>query len=298
MNLFSVKRIAQYAWIMMATLLVLLLPKTLLALELDIAAEVISVTAPGSAERHKIFLSRLKKISNSLSRDEYQMIQGVRRGQTFKALDDAGLDEVIDSVRRGTATGFEPLFECEGRGCGSSVEWANAVFNEPKLYGPESTQFYWVGKASQAETYWLIYGSKRSNKPVHFRIESIVSVAPGLKSRLITAFTESRYLRLAWTEVVANETLLAETLGSWCAQYESGQSSGDGPQQVAVAVSDGRAGMAPSEAIEHTSRLASALLTRLSTDSLKGCQFSAFGLGGLTPIEGLPSERLDLILLP
>ncbi|MCO4831022.1 MAG: hypothetical protein KC524_09015, partial [Gammaproteobacteria bacterium] len=66
-----------------------------IALELDIASEVVEVSQAGPIERHKIFLSRLKKISNSLSRDEYQMVQGVLQGQTYKADDDATLEEVM-----------------------------------------------------------------------------------------------------------------------------------------------------------------------------------------------------------
>lgn len=282
-----------FALLAMTMLMVLLSPKTVLALELDIAADVIDVTSAGPVERHKVFLSRLKKISNNLSRDEYQMVQGVLRGQTYKATDDATLEEVIASLKRGMAQGYDVLFECEGRNCGSSNEWANAVFSEPKLYGPESTQFYWVGKAAHSQTYWLVYGSKRSNKPVHFRIESIVSVAPSLKSRLFAAFSEPGYLRLAWSELLADEGGLAEALGLWCAQ-----SGGAFPRQVALAVSGGDRNLAPSAALDSTGRLARALLTRLSVESLPGCQFSAFGLGGLTPIQGMPGERLDLILLP
>ena len=169
-----------FAMLVMVLLIALLSPKTLLALELDISAAVIDVTEAGPAQQHKIFLSRLKKISNSLSRDEYEMVQGVLRGQTYKTTADTTLEEVMASLKREMAQGYKVLFECEGRDCGSSAEWANAVFSEPKLYGPESTQFYWVGKAAQTQTYWLVYGSKRSNKPVHFRIESIASVAPSL----------------------------------------------------------------------------------------------------------------------
>lgn len=281
-----------FAMLVMVLLIALLSPKTLLALELDISAAVIDVTEAGPAQQHKIFLSRLKKISNSLSRDEYEMVQGVLRGQTYKTTADTTLEEVMASLKREMAQGYKVLFECEGRDCGSSAEWANAVFSEPKLYGPESTQFYWVGKAAQTQTYWLVYGSKRSNKPVHFRIESIASVAPSLKSRLFAALSGPGHLRLAWTEVLADEAVLAEALGLWCEQSGSA-----GSRQVALAVSGGET-LAPSAALESTGRLARALLTRLSLERLPGCQISAFGLGVLAPIQGMPSERLDLVLLP
>ncbi len=269
-----------------------------IALELDIASEVVEVSQAGPVERHKIFLSRLKKISNSLSRDEYQMVQGVLQGQTYKADDDATLEEVMASLDRAVDEGYERLFECVGRGCGSSNEWANAVFGQPKLYGPESTQFYWVGKAVQSQTYWLVYGSKRSNKAVHYRVESVVSAAPSLKSRLFAALSELGYLRLAWSDVVGSEVELAEALDLWCGQQRTGGVAQDKARQIALAVTGGDVNLTPSAGVDATERLASELLTTLAAKPGLGCQMSAFGLGRLSPIEGLPNERLDLILLP
>ena len=269
-----------------------------IALELDIASEVVEVSQAGPVERHKIFLSRLKKISNSLSRDEYQMVQGVLRGQTYKADDDATLEEVMASLDRAVDEGYERLFECVGRGCGSSNEWANAVFGQPKLYGPESTQFYWVGKAVQSQTYWLVYGSKRSNKAVHYRVESVVSAAPSLKSRLFAALSELGYLRLAWSDVVGSEVELAEALDLWCGQQRIGGVAQDKARQIALAVTGSDVNLTPSAGVDATERLASELLTTLAAKPGLGCQMSAFGLGRLSPIEGLPNERLDLILLP
>ena len=269
-----------------------------IALELDIASEVVEVSQAGPVERHKIFLSRLKKISNSLSRDEYQMVQGVLQGQTYKADDDATLEEVMASLDRAVDEGYERLFECVGRGCGSSNEWANAVFGKPKLYGPESTQFYWVGKAVQSQTYWLVYGSKRSNKAVHYRVESVVSAAPSLKSRLFAALSELGYLRLAWSDVVGSEVELAEALDLWCGQQRLGGGAHYKAQQIALAVTGGDVNLTPSAGVDATERLASELLTTLAAKPGLGCKMSAFGLGRLSPIEGLPNERLDLILLP
>jgi hypothetical protein len=166
------------------------------------------------------------------------------------------------------------------------------------LYGPESTQFYWVGKAVQSQTYWLVYGSKRSNKAVHYRVESVVSAAPSLKSRLFAAFSELGYLRLAWSDVVGSEVELAEALDLWCGQQRTGGVAQDKARQIALAVTGGDVNLTPSAGVDATERLASELLTTLAAKPGLGCQMSTFGLGRLSPIEGLPNERLDLILLP
>jgi len=38
--------------------------------------------------------------------------------------------------------GYDVLFSCSGRDCGSSVYWANDIFQNRVLYGPERNQYY------------------------------------------------------------------------------------------------------------------------------------------------------------
>ena len=38
--------------------------------------------------------------------------------------------------------GYDVLFSCTGRDCGSSVYWANDIFQNRVLYGPERNQYY------------------------------------------------------------------------------------------------------------------------------------------------------------
>jgi hypothetical protein len=91
---------------------------------------------------------------------------------------------------------------------------------------------------------------------------------------------------------------LAEALDLWCGQQRLGGGAQDKAQQIALAVTGGDVNLTPSAGVDATERLASELLTTLAAKPGLGCQMSAFGLGRLSPIEGLPSDRLDLILLP
>ncbi|MDG0980661.1 MAG: DUF4892 domain-containing protein [Halieaceae bacterium] len=55
------------------------------------------------------------------------------------------------------------LFECEGRDCGRSVQWANRVFGQRLLYGQDNDQRYWVGKASAQEpSLYVAYSAYRT----------------------------------------------------------------------------------------------------------------------------------------
>ena len=57
----------------------------------------------------------------------------------------------------------ETLFECEGRRCGSSAQWASRVFEERVLYGHEDRQRYGVWRYTDAEGTWtiILYASDR-----------------------------------------------------------------------------------------------------------------------------------------
>lgn len=67
------------------------------------------------------------------------------------------------------------LFECDGRSCGLSNDFANQVFTQSILYGRDSSQKYWVGlEAGKKPTLWVIYGGQRSNKRVYMYAEKLV----------------------------------------------------------------------------------------------------------------------------
>lgn len=55
------------------------------------------------------------------------------------------------------------LFSCDGRACGSGVQWANRVFQQSVLYGRESLQYYRVFSIGESPKYLLlIYAAART----------------------------------------------------------------------------------------------------------------------------------------
>ena len=67
------------------------------------------------------------------------------------------------------------LFECDGRSCGLSNDFANQVFEQSILYGRDSNQHYWLGlqKTVKGAQLWLVYSVQRSNKRVYVYVERI-----------------------------------------------------------------------------------------------------------------------------
>jgi hypothetical protein len=69
--------------------------------------------------------------------------------------------------------GSELLFECEGRQCGSSAQWASRVFEERELYGHDERQRYAAWRYVDGDGTWTIvlYASDRANRRHFLRMD-------------------------------------------------------------------------------------------------------------------------------
>ena len=58
------------------------------------------------------------------------------------------------------------LFECSGRSCGSSAQWADRVFSQRVLFGHDERQHYSVWRLRQGEELWsvVLYAVDRAHR--------------------------------------------------------------------------------------------------------------------------------------
>jgi outer membrane protein OmpA-like peptidoglycan-associated protein len=65
------------------------------------------------------------------------------------------------------------LFECHGRECGSSNQWANRIFDVRKLYGPERHQHYLAAQLNtdKGPLFVALYSIQRGNKRVYTQLD-------------------------------------------------------------------------------------------------------------------------------
>ena len=114
---------------------------------------------------YQIGLSALQKI-----RGNWQFKKRVRRSglvvsQTWQV--DGGYDsqEISEMIAMwiGDKLDSKVLFECKGRSCGSSAQWASRIFERRLLYGRDDTQRYAVYQIFGLTDFWVIvYSSARS----------------------------------------------------------------------------------------------------------------------------------------
>jgi hypothetical protein len=258
-------------------------------------AELVSERVADRAERHRIYLGRLKKIGNTLAPEDQIEVNGERSSQLYRADGGYDIDDVTQALAAELSLGFEQIYQCQGRRCGSSNEWANAVFQEPKLYGPEETQFYWVGRAPHGE-YGLIYASQRSNKPVYVQWDQITATDGAF-------FTESILDRLGTEGVVRLELEAAEqqleVLASVVERFCVLNQNNDLGLAVTAEALGSDAGWAQStdKATQLQGQI-NALVQSRAQGSQFECLRQSAGLGALAPLADAPVKRLDLVVLP
>ena len=71
---------------------------------------------------------------------------------------------------------YSELFSCSGRACGSSNFWANDIFRNRSLYGPERNQFYLAMKTStglETESYIALYIITKGNRKIYAYLEIV-----------------------------------------------------------------------------------------------------------------------------
>lgn len=83
-------------------------------------------------------------------------------------------DEAFEQIKTQVDKQAITLYECAGRTCGLSNDFANQVFGHAILYGRDSDQRYWIGlESEQSNVVWLIYSSSRSSKQIYVYVEKI-----------------------------------------------------------------------------------------------------------------------------
>ncbi len=67
----------------------------------------------------------------------------------------------------------EPLFLCNGRGCGRSAQWADRVFQQRVMYGHDDTQRYgaWRGQFNGELVTLVLYGVDRGSRRHYIHLD-------------------------------------------------------------------------------------------------------------------------------
>lgn len=160
-------------------------------------AEIVDYRDSADVER-RYPRGELRRISGQLRVEREVLAEGRLRALTYRLPDGHRPDEALNAARKTLLDGgAQLLYWCEGRECGSSNLWANALFGNAKLFGPDERQSFILLRlaAPQQNSLLALYGITRGNRRVYLQVEQL-DAGQTLAAQLPTPGTLLRQLRV------------------------------------------------------------------------------------------------------
>lgn len=143
-------------------------------------------TDPPLEQRAREFLvplGAIQKVRGVWAPDDSERVTGERVAYTWRVQEGFRAEEFVLALdaRLEEDAGASAMFTCEARACGSSVQWANRIFQERMLYGRQESQRYraWRIERGGSEYRLLVYGSARTTDRQYLRAELIALTGSG-----------------------------------------------------------------------------------------------------------------------
>lgn len=130
-----------------------------------------------SVHVEKIYpLGSIRRISGRLRYTGQVLLSGEKFNLTMRLARTHEADEGFAAVREHLQNqGAQMLFWCAARDCGASNLWANSIFNNARLYGPDERQSYAVFKDAHSSGLIVMYAITRGNGRPMLHVEQILA---------------------------------------------------------------------------------------------------------------------------
>jgi hypothetical protein len=137
-------------------------------------AKEFSRSSPGETD-YLLGLGALQKVGGRWRHKHREALRGDLTRVTWQVDEGFTAGEAYDWYRQQLSVGAELMFECQGRSCGSSAQWASRVFDERELYGHEERQHYGVWRLQRDGVNWFVvlYASDRANRRHFLRLDTL-----------------------------------------------------------------------------------------------------------------------------
>lgn len=256
---------------------------------------------------YRLALGRLQRVNGRVVAGREERVQGELTRITYEIPSSYSGADVFARLSAQLLSGGEELYRCQGRACGSSNFWANDIFANRVLYGPETDQFY-LASTRPADVdspgiYTSLYVITRGNRTVLAHLD--VLTLPGLDNSQQTPAQESTSATLLGT---LERDGVVEVQGlQFDSQDQLIEESGislvieallANPQLRVYVVAHLRAEGTLETQVERSRRRAALIAARLSEAGIAAERISAQGVGPLAPAcnTGPCTERVELVL--
>ncbi len=134
----------------------------------------LSRSGPEEAD-YLLGLGALQKVGGRWRHKHSEALHAQLERITWQINEGFTAEEGFDRMREQLPADAQLLFECSGRSCGSSAQWANRVFGQRVLYGHDERQHYAVWRLQQDGATWSIvfYAVDRANRRHYLHMDLI-----------------------------------------------------------------------------------------------------------------------------
>lgn len=143
----------------------------------------------------EFIMGRVDSIRRDLRIGDQLDVEATQESVTYQAPEGATVDSVLQHYLE--QIGADVLFRCEARGCGRSNDWANRVFEQAILYGPDRHQRYaaleWQGRLIG------LYVIERGNRRVYAHLQ--IFEPEGRNAMPLNALLVRRLSERGWAPV-------------------------------------------------------------------------------------------------
>ncbi len=236
--------------------------------------------------------AKVKRVDGAWQAETERTVQGKLTSLTYKISERYRVDDVLKFFEAQlTELGTEELYRCKGLSCGNSNKWANIVFNEKRLYGPQTNQRYLVSQyAGGTLSFYLI---KRGNKRVYARVDyvkpdtSSASTAPAANKDWALELENSGQLTLGEADSLLATTDSINQLNSlaeWLSQNN----------QSVYLVVHRYGNLSVAELMEAATKQANNFSSKLQAMGVDEEQINIFAVGPLAPGETGGLNRMTI----
>ncbi|MEQ8486875.1 MAG: DUF4892 domain-containing protein [Pseudomonadales bacterium] len=124
---------------------------------------VVTYQREDQVQPRNVVLGKVDSIRRDVRIEDQIRVDASVEAVTYQMPDGVSVDAVVEHYAR--ELGTDVLYQCAGRGCGRSNDWANQVFGQALLYGPDRHQRYvareWQGRLVS------LYAIERGNQRVY-----------------------------------------------------------------------------------------------------------------------------------
>ncbi|GAA6133698.1 hypothetical protein NBRC116188_04870 [Oceaniserpentilla sp. 4NH20-0058] len=245
---------------------------------------------------HWLILGAIQRISGSLKPEAETRLQANVTQWLWKLPEGHNSQEGFNTLKAQLSKQTTTLFECKGRECGLSNDFANQVFKQSILYGRDSDQYYWAGLSDgRKPSVWVIYTSQRSAKRVYGYVQKIelnkgeVDKLDGfVQQGLAQTLFDQGYIVLS---KLGDETLLRDAQIQWLKSLLK-----ENPNERFALVVHRYGGMENQALIERTQLQADGLLDQVAKAGGFIKNLYAHGGGAMLPRANL-NDRIELVVL-